>query len=70
MENTLNLQSPWTEVKEKLKEHNIALTDNDLNFQPGKEGELLSHLAGKLHKSRQEIKEYIESVSSNKTQAG
>ena len=28
----LNLQSPWDEVKEKLKEANTDLTDEDLEY--------------------------------------
>lgn len=70
MDNRLNLKTPWNEVKEKLKEHNIDLSDEDLNYQPGNEDALLSRLALKLHKNKQEVKDYIESVSQNKSQAG
>ena len=70
MDNVLNLKSSWNEVKEKLKEHNIDLSDEDLVYQPGQENELITRLEKKLNKSRQEVIDYVESVSTNKTQAG
>lgn len=66
----LRLASPWDEVKEKLKETNINLTDDDLVYQPGKEDELLDRLQKKINKPREEIRELIESVSSNSGKAG
>lgn len=66
----LNLRSPWPEVKERLKENDISLTDQDLEYHPGADGELLERLAGKLNKSKAEVKEYIESISWNKGKAG
>ena len=33
----LNLQKPWEQVKETLKEINLELTDEDLAYQPGQE---------------------------------
>ena len=40
MENyQLKLESPWEEVKEQLKEVNNALTDEDLEYEPGQERE-------------------------------
>ena len=66
----INLEAPWEEVKERMKESNIDLTDADLEYEPGKEDELLSRLEKILHKSRPEIIAYIESISSNKDLAG
>ena len=66
----INLEAPWEEVKERMKESNIDLTDTDLEYEPGKEDELLSRLEKILHKSRPEIIAYIESISSNKDLAG
>lgn len=66
----INLEAPWEKVKERLKESNIDLTDADLEYEPGKEDELLSRLEKILHKSRPEIIAYIESISSNKDLAG
>ena len=59
------LISPWSSVKEKIKETNIELTDADLDYVPGKEEELLAHLAKKMNRSPEEIKSWIESVSAN-----
>jgi hypothetical protein len=66
----LNLRCPWPEVKERLKENDISLTDRDLEYQPGREDDLLERLAGRLNKSKKDVKEYIESVSANEDKAG
>lgn len=70
MQHALHLQSPWSEVKEKLKENDIHLTDQDLAYEPGKEQELFKRLASKWNKSPEEVKDYIESVSANDAKAG
>lgn len=64
------LSAPWDEVKEKLKEMNVNLTDEDLAYHPGKEDELLEGLKQKINKSKEEIRKLIESVSANKGKAG
>jgi hypothetical protein len=69
MNNRLRLEEPWSEVKEKLKEINTHLTDEDLDYEPGKEDELLERLSGKLHLDKDHLREWIESVSSNKGKA-
>ncbi len=66
----LKLERPWEEVKEKIKEHNIDITDDDLDYKPGEEGNLLDRLGKKLSKSREEVKILIESLSSNRDMAG
>jgi len=71
MEQTqLRLHGPWEEVKEQIKENNIELTDDDLEYQPGREEELLERLQEKLGKSKQQIKDLIESISYNRGKAG
>jgi hypothetical protein len=71
MENTpLKLEAPWEEVKEYIKEVNLSITDEDLEFEPGQEDQLLEKLSGKLGKSKQDIKAWIESLSYNKGIAG
>lgn len=67
---SIKLEAPWEEVKERMKESNIDLTDADLEYEPGKEDELLSRLEKIMHKSRPQIIAYIESISSNKNLAG
>jgi uncharacterized protein YjbJ (UPF0337 family) len=65
----LQLQAPWDEVKEKLKEVNLELTDDDLDYQPGQEDELIQRLSGKLRKDPSAVRALIESVSANKGKA-
>jgi uncharacterized protein YjbJ (UPF0337 family) len=69
MESILNLHSPWEKVKEKMKENDITLTDEDLVYTPGQEDKLLERLQKKMKKDKQAIKEYIESISANKGRA-
>ncbi len=66
----LNLRSPWPEVRERLKENDINLTDEDLEYRPGNDDELLERLAGMWNKSKRDVKEYIESISGNEDKAG
>jgi GTP cyclohydrolase I len=66
---SFNLQQPWEEVKEILKEINLSLTDEDLDYQPGREDELLQRLEKKLGKSKAEVKAIIESASTNEGKA-
>ena len=66
----LRLSTSWEEVKEKLKETNINLTDEDLIYQPGQEDALLERLQQKINKPKEEIRGLIESISGNKGKAG
>ena len=66
----LKLESPWSEVKEYIKEVNAALTDEDLQYEPGQEDQLLERLSGKMGKSKEDVRAWIESVSYNKGIAG
>jgi uncharacterized protein YjbJ (UPF0337 family) len=65
-----NLSAPWNVVKERMKENNINLTDEDLEYEPGKEDELLGRLQQKMKRSKDDIKILIESISSNTERAG
>lgn len=66
----LKLEAPWEEVRERLKANDINLTDEDLDYDPGQEEELLKRLEKKMNKSRPEIIAYIESISANNDLAG
>ena len=66
----LNLSEPWDEVKEKLKEANVELTDDDLEYQPGSESELLQRIGRKLNKPEDEVRRWVESISMNSGKAG
>jgi uncharacterized protein YjbJ (UPF0337 family) len=70
MEKFIKLNSSWEEVKEKIKETNPEITDSDLVIDHGNEEELFENLSKKLHKSIEEVKAWIESVSATKTIAG
>jgi hypothetical protein len=63
MNTQLKLSAPWPEVKEKLKEVNADLTDEDLIYEPGQENALLERLAKKMNKDVPWVKGWIESVS-------
>jgi uncharacterized protein YjbJ (UPF0337 family) len=67
---TLKLNASWEEVKEKLKETDINLSDEDLQYNEGNEDQLLEHLSQKLKKTPDEVRGLIESVSSNNRMAG
>ena len=58
----LRLTGSWNEVKGKIKQQYADLTDNDLLYEEGKDEELLGRLQRKLGKSKQEIKDWIESL--------
>lgn len=64
------LQAPWERVKERLKENDIGLTDEDLEYIPGKEEELIQRLEKIMNRSRDQVIAYIESISSNEDRAG
>lgn len=73
MKNTsvfLNLQAPWQDVKEKMKENDHRLTDKDLEYTEGNEEELIERLEKVMGKPRQQIIAYIESISANSDLAG
>jgi len=64
--NLLKLEAPWEEVKERMKDNDVHLTDDDLEYIPGREDELLQRLEKKMNRSREQVIAYIESISSNK----
>ena len=66
----LNLQSPWNEVKELIRETNHEITDEDLVYEPGKEKELIERLSAKMNRDPEHVKGWIESISGNKRIAG
>jgi hypothetical protein len=70
MEKFIKLNSSWDEVKEKIKEINPEITDSDLVLDHGNEEEVFEKLSKKLHKSIEDVKAWVESVSANKSIAG
>jgi len=61
----LNLRVDWEETKEKLKEVHTELTDDDLEFAPGKVEEMLDRVGKRIGKNREETRAWIESVAYN-----
>ncbi|MDO9376468.1 MAG: CsbD family protein [Bacteroidota bacterium] len=66
MDTQLKLEAPWEEVKEKLKEVHADLTDEDLEYAPGQEQQLLERVSKIIGKDIAATKGWIESVSFNK----
>ena len=66
----LNLLAPWEAVKEKMKENDHTLTDEDLDYSAGHEEELIDRLEKVMGKPREQIIAYIESISANSDLAG
>ncbi|MFM9983668.1 MAG: CsbD family protein [Flavobacteriales bacterium] len=60
--NTIGLKGNWNELKGKLKMKYADLTDDDLLFAEGKEDELLGRLQQKLGKSKEEVRDLIDSL--------
>jgi uncharacterized protein YjbJ (UPF0337 family) len=56
------IKGNWNEIKGKLKQEYANLTDNDLQYQEGKEEELMGELQQKLGKTKEEIKNWVDSL--------
>ena len=48
----LELKGKWNEWKGKIKQANANLTDDDLQYEDGKDDELLGRIQQKLGKTR------------------
>jgi len=51
----LNLKGNWNEVKGKMKQEHAHLTDDDLEYEDGKDDEFFGRLQQKLGKTKDEI---------------
>ncbi|MEM9856017.1 MAG: CsbD family protein [Bacteroidota bacterium] len=60
--NDLQIKGNWNEVKGKIKQKYGELTDDDLTYTEGKSDELLGRLQQKTGKSKEELKNEIESL--------
>jgi uncharacterized protein YjbJ (UPF0337 family) len=49
-------------MKGKVKQANAQLTDDDLQYEEGKDDELLGRLQQKLGKSRDEVVKWLKSL--------
>jgi uncharacterized protein YjbJ (UPF0337 family) len=59
---TLQLKGKWNELKGKAKQANANLTDNDLQYEEGKDDELYGRLQQKLGKSREDVIKWLKSL--------
>lgn len=58
------IKGNWNELKGKLKQQYADLTDNDLLYVEGKEDELYGRLQKKLGKTKDQVKELFDRMSS------
>ena len=62
MTKIIRLKGNWNEQKGKLKQKFPILTDNDLFFADGKNGEMLGKLEVKLGKTKIELEKIMKSL--------
>lgn len=58
----LTLKGNWNELKGKMKQANADLTDDDLQYEEGKDDELLGRIQQKLGKTKDDVVEWIRSL--------
>lgn len=58
----LTLKGNWNELKGKVKQADGRLTDDDLQYEEGKDDELLGRIQQKLGKTKDEVVEWIRSL--------
>ena len=58
----LELKGKWNEWKGKMKQANANLTDDDLQYEEGKDDELYGRLQQKMGKTREELVTWIKSL--------
>lgn len=51
----ISIKGDWKDLKLKLKNKYQSLTDADLEYPEEKYDQMIDHLEGKLHKTRQEF---------------
>lgn len=56
------MKGNWNQIKGKLKQEHADLTDDDLQYTEGKEDELLGRLQVKMGKTKEQIKDWIDSI--------
>lgn len=58
----LKWQGRWNEIKGKVKQAHGDLTDDDLQYEEGKDDELLGKLQQKTGKARDEVVNWLNSL--------
>ena len=57
----LELKGSWNVLKGKMKQANAKLTDDDLQYEEGKDDELFGRLQKRLGKTKDEVVAWIRS---------
>jgi uncharacterized protein YjbJ (UPF0337 family) len=58
----LEIKGTWNELKGKMKQANANLTDDDLQYEEGKDDEFLGRMQQKLGKTKDEVVSWIRSL--------
>jgi len=58
----LTLKGNWNELKGKMKQANGDLTDDDLQYEEGKDDEFIGRMQQKLGKTKDEVVDWIRSL--------
>ncbi len=58
----LKLNGSWNDVKGRIKKAHADLTDDDLEYEEGKDDQLVGKLQTKLGKTKDEVIKWIESI--------
>ncbi|MBW3468541.1 CsbD family protein [Arthrospiribacter ruber] len=56
------MKGNWNEIKGKLKQKYGELTEDELTYAEGQEDELLGKIQKKTGKSKEEVKNFIDSL--------
>ncbi len=58
----LKLKGSWNELKGKMKQAYADLSDDDLKYEEGKDDEFIGKLQQKTGKTKEDIKNWIDSL--------
>jgi len=58
----LEIKGKWNEWKGKIKQANANLTDDDLQYEEGKDDEFLGRMQQKLGKTKDEVIDWLRSL--------
>jgi uncharacterized protein YjbJ (UPF0337 family) len=63
--NTLEMKGSWNIAKGKLKQRWAKLTDDDLQFEEGKENELVGRIQKRTGEARENVERAIDEACSS-----
>jgi uncharacterized protein YjbJ (UPF0337 family) len=56
------MKGNWNQIKGKIKQEYADLTEDDVQYVEGKEDEWLGRMQEKMGKTKDQIKEWIDSI--------